>query len=213
MLLIFADPTRCCGTHLSQTSHIALILLHHTQPIRSTNTRLYFTAGDRAINLAATSFQTLRSISKVLSTGTTPNELIDNVKKAVNSASESRKREKKLLSEIAVYEGDRVKAILRKGGNAWVYRADGGLDYINMVVFETKDIIKERGMIVLASGDEKTQGQIVVVGEKTLVDEFITKLKEAVDGIKGGGSGGRWQGKVNSWRKGELENLRTLVES
>ena len=43
---------RCCGTHLSQTSHIHLLLLSSTQSADSTKCRLPFIAGDRAIDLA-----------------------------------------------------------------------------------------------------------------------------------------------------------------
>jgi misacylated tRNA(Ala) deacylase len=36
------DYNACCGTHLKQTSHIGLVLLHHTQSVRGTNCRLFF---------------------------------------------------------------------------------------------------------------------------------------------------------------------------
>jgi misacylated tRNA(Ala) deacylase len=87
------------------------------------------------------------------------------------------------------------------------------LEYINSVCFEAKDTLKEGGIIVLASGEKKTSGQVVIVGEKKAVEEFVEKMKGVVSGIKGGGKGERWQGKVIEWQKGEIEALKNLVES
>jgi misacylated tRNA(Ala) deacylase len=80
-------------------------------------------------------------------------------------------------------------------------------------VFEVKDHLTDESLVVLASGEEKKGGQVVVVGEKGSVEVFVEKTKGAVSGIKGGGKGGRWQGKVIEWKKGEIEALKNLVES
>ncbi|KAF4619023.1 hypothetical protein G7Y89_g14826 [Cudoniella acicularis] len=109
------DRNPCCGTHLSQTSHISLLLLHSTQPIRGKHTRMYFTTGDRAISLASTSISSLRSIGKLMSSG--PSELIPNIKKMTESASESRSKERKLLLEIAKFEASTIKTKLKEGKN------------------------------------------------------------------------------------------------
>lgn len=206
------DRNPCCGTHLSQTSHISLILLHYSQPVHSKHCRLYFTAGDRAINLASTSINTVRSIAKLLSSGSSHEEVITNVTKIYDSTSELRKREKKLLAEIAKYEAARVTSVLETGKNAWVHRATEGLDFINTIVFELKDSLKNPGLVVLASGEENKGGHLVLVGDKSSVEGFIPKVKEVVTGIKGGGKGERWQGKVVEWKKGELDILKSLVE-
>ncbi|KAE9364439.1 ThrRS/AlaRS common domain-containing protein [Stipitochalara longipes BDJ] len=207
------DANPCCGTHLQQTSHIGLILLHHTQSIRGTNCRMYFSAGDRAIKLASSSVRTLRSIGGTLSSGTAPDEVLGAVKKMSDNFTESRRKEAKLLMEIAKYEAERVKADLSSKKKAWVHRASGNLDYINAICFEVKDALKEGGMVVLATGEKKTAGQVVVVGEKKVVEDFVEAMKGVVSGIKGGGKGERWQGKVIEWQKGEIEALKHFVES
>lgn len=207
------ELNRCCGTHLSQTSHISLLLLHNTQSVNATKHRLSFTAGERAINFATTAIHSLRSIAKMISSGTAPVEVLNNVIKMNETASELKKTEKRLLMDIAKFEGDRVKAVLQMGKSAWVHRPLDGLDLINMIVFEFKDSVTELGVAVLASGQEKTGGHIVIIGEKNSVEGFITKVKEAFPAIKGGGKGGRWQGKVIEWKKGELQALKNLVES
>jgi misacylated tRNA(Ala) deacylase len=149
----------------------------------------------------------------MLSSGTAPSDVVANVKKANETATEMKRKETRLLAEIAKYEGERVKAVLQAGKNAWVYRAVQGLDFINMVVFEVKESVQEDAVVILASGEGDKGGQVVIIGEQKAVDGFTAKVKEALTGIKGGGKGGRWQGKVAEWRKGELEALKKLVES
>ncbi|KAI9050381.1 hypothetical protein LZ554_005546 [Drepanopeziza brunnea f. sp. 'monogermtubi'] len=206
------DENPCCGTHLAQTSHIALILLHHTQSIRGTNTRMFFTAGDRAIRLATSSIRSLRSIGGILSSGTAPDDVLSSVKRMSDNVSDLNRKSNKLLLEIAKFEGERVKADLAAGKMAWVYRPSPGLDFINSVCFEVKDQLKEGGLVVLASGEGKSGGAVVLVGEKGLVESFTERMKGVVSSIKGGGKGEKWQGKVVEWKKGELEALRKLVE-
>jgi misacylated tRNA(Ala) deacylase len=174
---------------------------------------MYFTAGDRAIRLATTSVRSLRSIGGILSSGTAPEEVLSSVKRMSGNISELKKTETKLLMEIAKYEADRVKADLSAGKRACVYRSSSGLDFINSVAFEVKDALKDGGLVVLASGEEKSGGQVVVVSMKESVEEFVEKIKGVVSGVKGCGKGERRQGKVIEWKKGEIEALKKLVES
>lgn len=139
--------------------------------------------------------------------------MISNVRKIQETTAESKRKEKKLLLDLAKHEGDRVKAVVQTGKVAWVYHATEGLDFINMVVYEVKDTVRERGLVVLAAGEDKRGGPVVVTGEKNSVEAFATKVKNVVPGIKGGGKGERWQGKVLEWKKGELEALKRLAES
>ncbi|KAF2258362.1 ThrRS/AlaRS common domain-containing protein [Lojkania enalia] len=205
------DYNACCGTHLKSTAHISLILLHHTQTIRGTNCRLYFTCGNRAIKLASSSINALRAIGVSLSSGSAPSEVQSSVQILSDKLSESRKKEQKLLREIAKFESDRIKAVLQPGKSVWSHRASDGLDFINSIVFELKEAIKGGGAVVLASGEEKSTGYIMIIGEQSLVEILAAKVKEVVSAVKGGGKG-KWQGKVAAWKKGEIEALRKAVE-
>jgi len=126
------------------------------------------------------------------------------------NVTELSRREKKLLMEIAKFEGERIKAILQTGGKAFVYRADGGLDFINWVVSEVKNFCTS-GVVVLASGEGKKGGPIVIVGDEKSVEETVRKIKDVLHGVKGGGKGSRWQGKVIEWGKGDVEALKKIV--
>jgi misacylated tRNA(Ala) deacylase len=206
------DYNACCGTHLQQSAHIGVILLHHMQTVRGTNCRLYFTAGDRAIRLATESINGLRSIAVSMSSSAAPADVAAGVQRLSDQVSEARKREKKMLAEIAGFEGERIKSALQSHESVFSHRATDGLDFINLVVFEIKDVVKERGVVVLCSGEVKTSGSIVIVGKPDLVEQMAVKVKEVVSTAKGGGKGEKWQGKVTIWQKGEIEALRSAIE-
>jgi misacylated tRNA(Ala) deacylase len=67
---------------------------------------------------------------------------------------ELKRKEKKLMNEIAMFEADRVKRLLVTERKGWVYRADGGLEYLDTVVHEIRDAIKE-SVVLLAAGEGK----------------------------------------------------------
>jgi len=205
------DYNACCGTHLKQTSHIGLILLHHMQTVRGTNCRLFFSAGDRAIALAANSINSLRSIAISLSSGSAPEDVQASVQRLGDALADTKKREKKLLAEIAKYEGDRIKNDLKNGKVGWCHRAGDGLDFIMLVVGEVKDAVKEHGVVVLVTGEVRTPGSIMIIGQKDLVESIATKAKAIVD-VKGGGKD-KWQGKVVEWKKGEIDALKEAIQS
>ncbi|KAF2632721.1 ThrRS/AlaRS common domain-containing protein [Macroventuria anomochaeta] len=206
------DYNACCGTHLKQTSHIGLILLHHTQSIRGTNCRLFFTAGDRAINMATESINGLRNIAISLSSSAAPEEVAAKVQGLSEQLSEARKREKRMLSGIAKFEAQQIKETLQCAVGAFSHRADDGLDFLNLVLIELRDVLKGKGVVVLCTGDTKTPGSLVITGKTELVEGLSAKVKDIVKAAKGGGRGEKWQGKVTEWQKGEIEALKTAVE-
>ena len=206
------DYNACCGTHLKQTSHIGLILLHHTQSIRGTNCRLFFTAGDRAIMTATASINGLRNIAVSLSSSAVPEELAAKIQGLSDQVSEARKREKRMLAEIAKLEALQIKETWQCAVGAFCHRPDDGLDFINLVIIELRDSFKGKGVAVLCTGDTKTAGSLVITGQADLVEALSAKIKNFVKTAKGGGRGEKWQGKVTEWQKGEIEAVKTAVE-
>ncbi|KAF8318933.1 Threonyl/alanyl tRNA synthetase, partial [Cantharellus anzutake] len=104
------DENPCCGTHLSQTSHISLILISHTQPIRGTNTRLYFTCGQRAITLATYSIRAARSIAGIVSASISDLEnVISKVTKIDLELRDAKRAKRRLEAELAKFEAENIK--------------------------------------------------------------------------------------------------------
>lgn len=191
-------------------------MLHSTQTIHGKNCRLFFAAGDRAINLSIASIGAITSAARLLSCTDTPEEVVANTTKTRDAAADLKKREKKLMQELAKFEGDRIKAAWQSDKKtAFLYRPDAGLDFLTSVQYEIKDQAAEEPgrVVVLASGEEGKPGPIVVFGNEEAVAVLVAKLKEAVPQVKGGGKGTKWQGKVTCWEKAELKALREVVEN
>jgi misacylated tRNA(Ala) deacylase len=138
--------------------------------------------------------------------------VFEKLEKLNQNLADSKRREKKLIQETAKIEGDRLKGLLQSGNSAWTYRADASMEFFTGVIDEIKDVVKDTGLVVLASGEGKKGGQVIIIGEKRRVEEMSEKVKTVVKSIKGGGGGTKWQGKVLEWGKGEVEELRKLVE-
>lgn len=212
--LVLTINNSCCGTHLSQTSHISLIILGSTQSVHGKNCRLSFMTGDRAVSLANASVGAVGSIAKLMSSSSAPAEVLAKTSTMCDTVTELRRVERKLMLEVAKYESDRVNTVIRSGKNGWVHRSDGGMDFINKIIGETKDTVQGTGhVVVLAIGEPKGTGPVVVVGDKEAVEGMATKVKDVIKDIKGGGGGGKWQGKVKEWQHAELTALKELVES
>ncbi|KAF2449071.1 ThrRS/AlaRS common domain-containing protein [Karstenula rhodostoma CBS 690.94] len=206
------DYNACCGTHLKQTSHIGLILLHHTQSIRGTNCRLFFTAGDRAVKMAITSINSLRDIGISLSTSAAPEDIADKIKNLNNQVSEGRRKEKRMIAELAKYQAQQIKESLQSSVGAFLHRPDDGVDFVSRVLIEMDDTLKQDGVILLCTGDVKSTGTIVIQGREDLVSTLSAKVKEIVKAAKGGGKGRKWQVKVIEWGRGEVEELKNAVD-
>ncbi|CAE6529264.1 unnamed protein product [Rhizoctonia solani] len=202
------DENPCCGTHLSQISHIGPILLHHTQPIRGTNTRLFFSCGSRAIALATSSLRATRYLSATLSSGSTPSELNARATQVTNSLRDALRAKRKLEAEIASY----LAAKVVRDCSTWVHRADVGLDFLMDVVAAIPPESLP-GVLVLAAGSGGEGGSVLIVGSDTdRVQSIAPKAVAAVKSLKGGGKGVRWQGKVQVWEKGNLDALEKIAK-
>ncbi|CAE6433549.1 unnamed protein product [Rhizoctonia solani] len=200
------DENPCCGTHLSQTSHIGPILLHHTQPIRGTNTRLFFSCGARAIALATSSLRATRSLSATLSAGPTPSELGARATQVTNSLRDAIRAKRKLEAEIAEY----IAARVIQNQLSWVHRTDVGLDFLMDVV----SAIPPGNLpvvLALATGSGTEGGSVLIVGSNAeQVQSAASKALAVVKGLKGGGKGAKWQGKVQAWEKGNIDALERI---
>ncbi|KAJ0338046.1 hypothetical protein COL922a_006059 [Colletotrichum nupharicola] len=144
---------------------------------------------------------------------TAPPEVVQTVKRTQETSSELKKREKKLLADIAQFEAEAAKAKLEASKAVWVHRGDGNADFVKVVTVNVKDVLAASGgLVVVATGEDKQGGQLVILGQKAGVEALVPKIKDVVKDVKGGGAGDKWQGKVTTWDKGVLVSLKELVE-
>ncbi|KAF4992651.1 hypothetical protein FGRMN_7052 [Fusarium graminum] len=209
------DYDKCCGTHLLQTSHISLIILGSTQSVHGKNCRLSFMAGDRAIAFANSSVNAINTIAKLTSSSSVPSEVVTRVTALSDSGTDGKRSERKLLLEIAKFESEQaIRTVVQNRMNAYIHRYDGSTDFINKIVGETRDVLQGTGFVtVIAIGEPKGSGPVVIVGDQVAVDAMAQKVKAVIKDIKGGGAGGKWQGKVKEWTNAQLHALKDVVES
>ncbi|CAN6636442.1 putative alanyl-tRNA editing protein alaX [Trichomonascus vanleenenianus] len=196
------DSNPCCGTHLSNTAEISAIALLHSAPVRGTNSRLFFMAGDRVTKFAAEANEMLRAAGALLSCQM--EEIETKINRLNQSMRELNTREKNLTAQLARYEARDLKEQLEKNKFAALHKPDGSPDSLRAIEKELGKLTPGMGTIVLVSGQGKQGGAIIASGDE--VEKYAEIIKTAVPNVKGGGKG-KWQGKVVSWEKGTLESL------
>ncbi|KAM7381888.1 hypothetical protein PAMA_012646 [Pampus argenteus] len=78
------DENMCCGTHVSNLSHLQVIKLLGTDKGKKNKTNLIFLAGNRVLKYAEKSFSTERSLVSLLKTGADEHvEAVDKLQKSV----------------------------------------------------------------------------------------------------------------------------------
>ncbi|KAK9365954.1 Threonyl/alanyl tRNA synthetase [Lipomyces kononenkoae] len=205
------DANPCCGTHLKNTREIGSIALLHQLPIRGANSRLHFLIGDRVRAYARDSNYLTRALNSRLSCQT--EEIEAKIGRLESQLRDSLKREKLWMADVVKAESARVKEDLKLEKKAYVYRGDlVGLDYFNSLVAQIGNLEPNSGVVLLASGAGKNGGALLVIGEGA--DKVASKIREEgiIKGLKGGGKGAKWQGKITQWEKGEAESLKAFFD-
>lgn len=205
------DQNPCCGTHLQSTGQILSIALLHQTSVRGTNSRLHFLAGDRVRKYAINAHKILKQSSSELSCQ------MEEINSKISSLNINyRKSNKSLLSwkeEVANYQSNEIIELLKKKDIAFMHRADTGLDYISLILKLVLKQIPDNKTLILLTGESKEGGSVIIYSSDPQKSIDIGKhLQSLVSELKGGGKG-KWQGKINSYQKGELESALSYLES
>ncbi|GAA5971986.1 hypothetical protein JCM11641_002442 [Rhodosporidiobolus odoratus] len=122
------DENPCCGTHPPSLSHLQLAYLSpYPSLIRSTNSRLYFAFGRRALTFLSSAFISLREAALIAGCGVEGSQLRDKVEGLVVSGRDEVKREKKLVNELATYVARDVFTAAAAAANArTLHEGDSG---------------------------------------------------------------------------------------
>lgn len=199
------DANPCCGTHLKGTGEIGALALLHSLPIRGTNSRLFFVAGDRVAKHASEMNSIVRKANALLSCQT--EDIEDKITRLNAQIKELSSRERNWQSQVARFEATHIRQELQDKKFAILHKPDGTMDYLKSVEKELGKIEPGQGTVVLMSGLGKAGGSIVISGDET--ERISSKVKAIISNIKGGGKG-KWQGKVSSWEKGAIEGILAL---
>uniref|UniRef100_A0A3Q2QZ97 Alanyl-tRNA synthetase domain containing 1 n=1 Tax=Fundulus heteroclitus TaxID=8078 RepID=A0A3Q2QZ97_FUNHE len=194
------DANMCCGTHVTNLSHLQVIKLLGTEKGKKNKINLIFLAGNRVLKYAEKSYSTERSLVSLLKTG--PDEHVEAVDKLQKSVKLLQKTNLSLLRDMAVLIAQNFKNNPERGNIFTVkhYLADS-FSWNNCFI-----CFKET-LVFLTVGEEKGPGLFLLAGPSGPVAELGPRILEILQG-KGAGKNGRFQGKANSLaRREEAEAL------
>jgi len=194
------DSNLCCGTHVSCTSQLQVVKLLHSESKKGKHW-LYFLVGGRVTDYLQTCHGRERVLTKILNNA--PEEHIDLVDKMQKTLKVTQKNNSNLLKELAAHEANKIKTISPKPLYCVVHRKEGDSDFINSFINHLND---NTILSVITVGEGP--GQLVVTGETAgIVQQIGKKLCGILDG-KGGGSGQRFNGKINNMKNvGQIETI------
>ncbi|KAF6728437.1 Alanyl-tRNA editing protein Aarsd1 [Oryzias melastigma] len=200
--IVGVDDNMCCGTHVSNLSHLQVIKLLGVEKGKKNKTNLIFLAGNRVLKYAERSYSTERSLVSLLKTG--PDEHVEAVDKLQKSVKLLQKTNLSLLRDLAVIIAQNFKNDPQKGNFFSLHKKEGDNEFMNIIANE---INTEETLVFLTVGEEKGPGLFLLAGPSKLVTEMGSQVLDLLQG-KGAGKNGRFQGKANSMaRRAEVETL------
>ncbi len=223
------DRNACCGTQVPHLSHCGFIHVippstpsTATKPSSKMPTKLYFTAGPRAIRYLNQSSRTVSLASQAIGVGR--DGLVERSAKNEEQRRELISREKEVKSELAKMIGDQaVRLAEEQGGVVWLQRTEKGtheFDFLSNIATAFSQSELAKGLIIITSTPTATTQSLLLVQSKDteIAKEFNEKLKSQLeDGekvrVKGGGAKGRFISKIEGkWGKGEVAKVQRVVE-
>ncbi|XP_035001220.1 alanyl-tRNA editing protein Aarsd1 [Hippoglossus stenolepis] len=196
------DANMCCGTHVSNLSHLQVIKLLGTEKGKKNKTNLIFLVGNRVLKYAEKSYSTERSLVSLLKTG--PDEHVEAVDKLQKSGKLLQKTNLSLLRDMAILIAQNFKNDPQRGNFFTLHKKEGDNEFMNIIANELNT---EETLVFLSVGEEKGPGLFLLAGPSGQVTKMGPRVLEMLQG-KGAGKNGRFQGKANSLaRRGEVEAL------
>uniref|UniRef100_A0A3B1JW63 Alanyl-tRNA synthetase domain containing 1 n=1 Tax=Astyanax mexicanus TaxID=7994 RepID=A0A3B1JW63_ASTMX len=196
------DANMCCGTHVSNLSHLQVIKILGTEKGKKNKTNLMFIAGNRVLKYAEKSYSTERSLTALLKTG--PDEHADAVDKLQKTVKRLQKSNLTLLRDMAVLIAQNFKNQPDRGNFFSLHNKDGDNEFMNIIANE---IGFQDTVIFLTVGEEKGAGLFLLAGPENVITQLAPRVSELLQG-KGAAKNGRFQGKANSLSKrAEVETL------
>ncbi|KAJ7987714.1 hypothetical protein DPEC_G00329360 [Dallia pectoralis] len=196
------DANMCCGTHVSNLSHLQVIKLLGSEKGKKNKTNLIFLVGDRVLKYAEKSFSVERSLVSLLKTG--PDGHIDAVDKIQKTVKAVQKSNLILLRDMAILVAQNFKLNPEKGNFFTLHKKEGDNEFMSIIANE---IATEETLVFLTVGEDKRPGLFLLAGPSQKVADLGPRVLEMLQG-KGAGKNGRFQGKINSMaRRAEVEAL------
>jgi Ser-tRNA(Ala) deacylase AlaX len=199
------DLNTCGGTHVANLAELQVLKVLKVSKMHG-HARLHFIVGGRVEARLAGALRREDALSRLLSAGPLEHEGL--ISRMLDDAKQARKREQRLVGELA----DAVAGGLVAADGSVVAFHDEAADmaFLQRVAGVVQRLDPTR-LALLTAGGSDGDGVFLVVGPAALVPELGPAAAEAMAG-RGGGRGGRFQGKADVGRRDEaLDRLTEWV--
>lgn len=195
------DLNTCGGTHVRNTGELQCVHLYDHEPARG-GMRLFFLAGERALDSLRSATELHRELSALLSVG--PNDFVERIEKMEADRKEASRAAKWAEEQWAQSTGARLAA---SNGSFVTFELDDARPDLLAAVSSAADPQNSRLFVgVAGQGD----CNFLVQGPDEVVAQIGPIVAQLLDG-RGGGRGARFQGKGK--RSGWGDVLTHLSES
>ncbi|ORY22131.1 hypothetical protein BCR39DRAFT_552207, partial [Naematelia encephala] len=223
------DKNACCGTQLPslalcQSLHVIPPATPSTATKPSSNqpTRLYFTAGPRAVGYLAKISREFSLAAQAIAVGR--GDLVERVSSMNEARKETLSREKDLRGELGKVLGDQASL---QGKVTWVTRDEKSTHDFEFLGFISSSYFNKvpEGVIVITSSPPGVTPVLLLVqskdeaAAKAVYEGIKSGLEEAKEEglkgprVKGGGAKGRFMGKVEGkWGKADDEVVKRVLD-
>ncbi len=180
------DLNTCGGTHVASTAELQTIVLLGTEKIRS-RLRLRYLAGGRVAGRLSDSLAREQALTERLTCG--PGEHIEQLDRIQSSLRERNKEVRQLRVSLADSLGEKL-AGQADSVVGWS-QPDADLPFLQQVASQFEQRRPDCLLVLVGAG------VFLVAGPEAVVAEAGPVVMQAIDG-RGGGRGGRLQGKAGS---------------
>lgn len=187
------DAALCCGTHVSNLTHLQAIKLLGTEKGKKDKTNLTFVAGNRVLKYLGRSYQAERELTGILKGPLDKHAEL--AEKAVKGFKSCQKLCQTLMKEVAMLEAEAFNKTTAKEPMFCHFRKDADADYMNILVSQILAVNPDCVCLVFV-GDDQESGLFTLAGPQDVVTMMGPQLAEILE-AKGAVTGGRYRGKVS----------------
>uniref|UniRef100_H2Y6A8 Alanyl-transfer RNA synthetases family profile domain-containing protein n=1 Tax=Ciona savignyi TaxID=51511 RepID=H2Y6A8_CIOSA len=203
------DANMCCGTHVSNLSHLQCIKLLMSEKGKKGKTNLYFLAGNRVLGYTEKCHASERELTKHLKCG--PDQHVEAVERTMKQLKVAQKNCTTLLRDVAMLETQQFNVKFKSGSTKLMemHKKEGNVEFMNII----SNGLDEQAFRFLSVGEEKGEGMILIAGPGSFVEECGPKLMEIL-AAKGHAKNGKIQGKAQKLQNREkaLLIVRDYIE-
>ncbi|CAG2105383.1 unnamed protein product [Medioppia subpectinata] len=202
------DSNTCCGTHVTNLSHLQSIKLLSAEKGKKNKTNVYFLSGNRVLSYLDKCYK--REKALISSLKCTSGDFYSMTEKMKKSLKISQKNCLNAMRDLAKLEAKKFLELTEKPKYISIHRKESDVDFITFFLSEVKDKTNNT-LFVLSVTDDSTDvnsgGQLALAGNQELVQRLIPIISGLMP-VKGVLKDGKYSGKVaNLSKRAKLDEL------